>query len=323
MQLVPFAAKRLRLTFQPQFFWCENCSVPLIKKSSPTEKETCPICGEKTKYLATDIRPVFSEEKLLLAALLDKDLQFFMNRSVWAAGSRYFVDGKSFLISAKKFAKADADFLAAKISAVNATYTDFNETIRIFVRANKFRLLALKDEAFSFVKDVAKNFAEENVIISFSGDKDSTVIADIATKALSNPNLVHVFGNTTLEFPSTLEYADRYRKNHPDAIFFCRREHRTKFFQGLRRHRVARSNDAPVLFHVQNGFHCRSPQQNLSESARIDFLRHKKKRIRRTQQIQSHRGQRGHDKNSSANRCGSDFLLEGHRRLVVHFRAGT
>ena len=38
-------------------------------------------------------------------------------------------------------------------------------------------------------------------------------------KALSNPSLVHIFGDTTLEFPSTIDYAKRFRKNHPQAIF--------------------------------------------------------------------------------------------------------
>ena len=39
------------------------------------------------------------------------------------------------------------------------------------------------------------------------------------TKALSNPSLVHIFCNTTLEFPATIEYANRYRNAHPFAIF--------------------------------------------------------------------------------------------------------
>lgn len=41
----------------------------------------------------------------------------------------------------------------------------------------------------------------------------------MAIKALSDPSLVHIFGNTTLEFPLTIEYAQRYRKNHPQSIF--------------------------------------------------------------------------------------------------------
>ena len=53
----------------------------------------------------------------------------------------------------------------------------------------------------------------ENLYVSFSGGKDSTVTADVVTKALSNPSLVHIFGDTTLEFPTTLEYKKRFNKN--------------------------------------------------------------------------------------------------------------
>ena len=49
--------------------------------------------------------------------------------------------------------------------------------------------------------------------------QDSTATADIVIKTLGNPSLVHIFGDTTLEFPSTIEYATRYRENHPLAIF--------------------------------------------------------------------------------------------------------
>lgn len=153
-----------------------------------------------------------------------------MNRAVWASGSRYFVDGKSLLVPAKKFAQANTDALAKKISAaVNSER--FAEDMRRFVRANRNRLLELKNEATSFVTDAAKNFDEENVIISFSGGKDSTVTADIVTKALSNPSLVHIFGNTTLEFPTTLEYTRRYRENHPAAIFFTAVNDEQNFFK--------------------------------------------------------------------------------------------
>jgi phosphoadenosine phosphosulfate reductase len=38
-------------------------------------------------------------------------------------------------------------------------------------------------------------------------------------RAFSDPSLVHIFGNTTLEFPLTVEYCQRFRKNHPKAIF--------------------------------------------------------------------------------------------------------
>ena len=227
----PVCGDKTSSDFPTEIFWCSNCVVPLIKNISEQHKEICPLCGDKTKHLANDLRPVFPEERLVLAALLDKNLQFFMNHSVWASSNRYFVNGKSVLIPTKKFAEANIDIIFGKISNAKTNYADFSENIRKFVRANRFRLLALKDEAFSFVNNTAKNFPSENVIISFSGGKDSTVTADVVTKALSNPSLVHIFGNTTLEFPSTLEYTARYRKNHPDAIFFTAENAEQNFFK--------------------------------------------------------------------------------------------
>lgn len=204
-----------------EIFWCNDCASPVITSLSTANKGKCPTCGGKTKQLATDLRPVFPEERLLLATLLDESPDCFMSNSVWALGSRYYIDGKALNIPAKKFAEADTDSIARKISSTSAaiSYVRFDSDVRKFVRANCYRLAALKDEAFSFVQRAAKNFPEEQIIISFSGGKDSTVVADVVVRALSNSSLVHIFGNTTLEFPTTLAYAARYRDNHPLAIF--------------------------------------------------------------------------------------------------------
>lgn len=99
------------------------------------------------------------------------------------------------------------------------TYDSFELYAERFINANRDRFNYLVDEASMFVKETASHFKEENLIISFSGGKDSTVTADVVTKALADPSLVHIFGNTTLEFPTTIDYAERFRKEHPRAIF--------------------------------------------------------------------------------------------------------
>ena len=99
------------------------------------------------------------------------------------------------------------------------TYEYFDKHIASFINTNKLRLHYLKDEAYTFIKKAAEKYDEEHIVLSFSGGKDSTATADIVIKTLGNPSLVHIFGDTTLEFPSTIEYATRYRKNHPLAIF--------------------------------------------------------------------------------------------------------
>lgn len=204
-----------------EVFWCEECKIPLVCLSTAADRGICPICKKKTHYLSSDLRPVFPEERLLLAILLDKEPGEFMSCTVWAMKSRYYIDGKAILIPEKVFAEADTDRIAEQVADFSdrIDYTYFHENLAQFIRANQHRLAYLKDEAFSFVRHAAENFEEENIVISFSGGKDSTVTADVVMKALSNPCLVHIFGNTTLEFPNTIEYANRYRASHPLAIF--------------------------------------------------------------------------------------------------------
>lgn len=204
-----------------QVYWCKECQAPIIYNTNAADKGVCPICGKKTRYMAQDLRPVFPEERLLLAVLLDCDPDEFMQKHVWSQNSRYYVGDKSFALSTTLFQTADTDTIGRKVKELvnHIDYEPFNSEIAKFVRANQHRLSYLKDEAVAFVQDAAKKYKPENIVISFSGGKDSTVTADVVTKALSNPSLVHIFGNTTLEFPATIEYANRYRNNHPLAIF--------------------------------------------------------------------------------------------------------
>ena len=74
------------------------------------------IMWRKIKYLSAYLRPVFPEERLLQELLLDKEPNEFIKKSVWAANSRYYIDGKSIAISGKTFQLADTDSLSNKIS---------------------------------------------------------------------------------------------------------------------------------------------------------------------------------------------------------------
>jgi phosphoadenosine phosphosulfate reductase len=213
-------------------YWCDGCKIPIIQSVNQADKGICPICGKKTKYLSADIRPVFPEERLLLELLLGKEPNVYIEESVWSANSRYYIDGESVAISSKTFQTADADYLIKQIEKYKHenSYKAFNRHISNFILANKSRLDYLKDEAFEFVRKTASKFDEEKIVLSFSGGKDSTVTADVVVKALSNPSLVHIFGNTTLEFPSTVAYAERYRKNHPQAIFLTAKNEEQVFY---------------------------------------------------------------------------------------------
>ena len=215
-----------------EIYWCSNCRTPIIQTTSQADKGICPTCGRKTKYMSADLRPVFPEERLLIEIILGKQPNEFVESSVWASNNRYYVDGKSISIPNSLYQEADTDNVVALLHEHrNAnTYAYFDKHMESFVSVNRDRLNYLKDEAYRFIQDAASRFSEERIVVSFSGGKDSTVTADLAVKALSNPSLVHIFGDTTLEFPSTIEYAYRFRENHPEAIFQIAKNDEQNFY---------------------------------------------------------------------------------------------
>jgi phosphoadenosine phosphosulfate reductase len=204
-----------------EIYWCNHCQTPIIQEENQADKGICPLCGQPTKYMAKDLRPVFPEERLLIEILLNKKPHQHVEDSVWAADSRYYINGKAISLSSKLFQDADADSISQLLNTHKPknSYVFFDKHIETFIKANSARLHYIKDEANDFIHRAAEGFDEEHIVLSFSGGKDSTATADVVIKSLGNPSLVHIFGNTTLEFPLTYEYADRYREDHPLAIF--------------------------------------------------------------------------------------------------------
>ena len=202
-----------------ELFWCDSCHVPVIVEVSDTGTHHCPICGKQIRYLAKDLRPVFPEERLLLEIIQNKPFAY-KNASVWASGSRYYIDGRTSNLSIELLKKLDATKISIELDKYCSqnSYDYFNQNIALFVACNKERLDAIKQEAENFVREQVSLFPNHKPVISFSGGKDSTVVADIVIRALSNPSIVQIFGDTTLEFPMTYEYVARHRKQNPLAI---------------------------------------------------------------------------------------------------------
>ena len=202
-----------------ELFWCDSCHVPVIVEVSDTGTHHCPICGKQIRYLAKDLRPVFPEERLLLEIIKNKPFAY-KNASVWASGSRYYIDGRTSNLSIELLKKLDATKISIELDKYCSqnSYDYFNQNIALFVACNKERLDAIKQEAENFVREQVSLFPNHKPVISFSGGKDSTVVADIVIRALSNPSIVQIFGDTTLEFPMTYEYVARHRKQNPLAI---------------------------------------------------------------------------------------------------------
>ena len=256
-------------------YWCDNCKTPIIKEANRVDKDVCPLCKGQTTYMSTDIRPVFPEERLLLEILVSKPLAY-KNSTVWVSNSRYYIDGIARIVPISIFKKQDVSKVSALLEKYKKKndYDFFNKTIDKFINANRERLNYLVDESTQFITETVKDYPSENIVISFSGGKDSTVVADLTVRALSNPSLVHIFGDTTLEFPLTIEYVKRFRENNRKAIFKVAKNNERNF------HTVCEDIGAyfgtirtpiPVTCGQRNGY-MRTAKRNIRTPCRVNSL---------------------------------------------------
>lgn len=215
-----------------EVFWCDECKVPIIKAANSIDKNICTLCNGNTTYLCADLRPVFPEERLLLEIIGAKPFAYH-DKAIWASNNRYYINGKVKLITTSFYKKNSPKVIRELLDqySVQNDYLYFNQSIERFIKANQDRLNYLEDEAFAFIQSAAEKYPHESIVLSFSGGKDSTVTADLAARALSDPSLVHIFGDTTLEFPLTMEYAQRFRKNNPKAIFKVAKNKEQNFYK--------------------------------------------------------------------------------------------
>lgn len=192
-------------------YWCDECNVPIFDN-------TCPVCGKEGKYIATDVRPVFMEENVLISIIVSNNPYKYQNSSVWYGSGVYIIDGKKVKLSVKKINNMEIN----QINEIKEKYDEaignvdrinFEKYIALFIEANKERYNYITTEAVNFVQQYTSRYAIEDMMVSFSGGKDSTVVSHIVNRALGTNKVLHVFGDTTLEFPYTLEYRKRFNKN--------------------------------------------------------------------------------------------------------------
>jgi len=215
-----------------EIYWCDVCKTPIIRLANNIGKNICTLCHGTARYMSADLRPVFPEERLLFEILAAKPFEY-KEKSVWASNNRYYIDGNPKIITKNYYTKHLPEYVARLLNQYGSQndYISFDKRIEKFIKANKNRLNYLTDEATEFIKESAKDYEQERIVISFSGGKDSTVAADLVIRALKNASLVHIFGDTTLEFPLTLKYVERYRADNSKAIFKTARNDEQDFFK--------------------------------------------------------------------------------------------
>ena len=165
-----------------EIYWCECCKVP-------TYENRCPVCQQEGRRIATDVRPVFPQERLLLEVILEQqkgseeiDLQ---GKSVWnGTGNHYFSDGKRLGVRINGLSQLNIDKVREryeeKCNKKLETYEKFfEEECRRFVTVNESHLQQMEFDALSYIKSLEERYSVKDMMISFSGGKDSTVVADL------------------------------------------------------------------------------------------------------------------------------------------------
>lgn len=213
-------------------YWCEECNIPIYN-------DTCPVCGNKGKYIATDVRPVFPEENMLISLIFTGNPFEFQKKSMWYGANNYIIDGVKHKVSISEINKWPIDKVKAlkeeyEKNAVDIDYTYFDEYKIRFIEANRDRYNYITEEAVNFVQQYTKQYSLEDMMVSFSGGKDSTVTSHIVNVALGTNKVIHIFGDTTLEFPYTLEYKKRFNKNaESQGVRILTAKNREKNFEQL------------------------------------------------------------------------------------------
>lgn len=195
-------------------YYCNECNAPCFD-------EICPECGNKNTRVGTDIRPVFPEERLLIEILLGAPMKY-AGKSVWSiGGNTYLIDGKKLRVNLTNFRKNDPSEIRKKLLKFHDENQQFvenfehSDAIEKFISLNRGRLASITDEAINYIRERSSNYGPAEMFVSFSGGKDSTVTSHLVMRALGNESIVHVYGDTTLEYPTTHEYMKRFRARYP------------------------------------------------------------------------------------------------------------
>lgn len=205
-------------TVKRAIYWDEINNIPIIDEirdlNDPREKQ---ILVEKSwKYISTDIRPVFPEERLLIEIIIGEPFKY-LNSSCWStAGGTYFFDGQKRRITVKDLRHLNDKEIRNQYIELsnNNSYEIFDLYVKKFIEFNSERFNRIMNNAVEYIQGKLNEFDYNSTFVSFSGGKDSTVVSDLVRLALGSPKVIHIFGDTTLEFPETYEYVDRFKKEN-------------------------------------------------------------------------------------------------------------
>lgn len=190
-------------------YWCDACGVPLLQPQ-------CESCGKTGQRVVSDLKPMFENERQFLAACTgDSTLLELPLPLLWIRQRTIYYHGR-------RYARLAANGKPTLVKSYNSKIPPLPDPLPItntLLEANRSALTALEDEAIAFIRQVTTEHPSRLPVVSFSGGKDSVVVSHLVRKALGRDEILHVFGDTTIEYPDTYDFLQEFQKQHPRVPF--------------------------------------------------------------------------------------------------------
>jgi phosphoadenosine phosphosulfate reductase len=180
--------------------WCSNCNVPLLTP-------ICYRCNSRGRKFIVDAKPVFSEERGTLEEICGRRLP----GNLYTARNRLYYRGR-FLMSVTAnngdvtVSKDHTDSLPEDF-----VHSDDYAFLEPAIAANVPVLRFLELQAMDSIREIVQKYPDRRPVVSFSGGKDSAVVAHLVARAVGGTKNVSLFfADTTLEHPETNDYVKQF-----------------------------------------------------------------------------------------------------------------
>ena len=205
-------------------YWCDTCHVHLLAPK-------CLACGSVGRDLcAATLVPVFRPEIQYLKKLVPDEIQPLLKEGeVWVSPGHYAYYCQGVLIF-KLAANTEQVTITSEAQQLTPLARSRKKWLTTLQQANKKYIEDLQYEAEDFIRQTVAEHGNKTTLISFSGGKDSTVVSHLVMSGLGRSDVLHIFADTTIEFPDTYTYIKDFQQQHP-LTPFIKSESKLDFFQ--------------------------------------------------------------------------------------------
>lgn len=195
--------------------WCKKCNVPLIQ-------DKCEVCKKQGISLSKSfLKPVFKEELQFIKKQSRSQSKWFSlpDLSLWSAKRNYYYNGEKIFTTV---GLTNGNPLEIKFKKYNTQLPKRilrpETIISRLKKSNQPSLNRLEYHAIEFIESAVKTFHGRLPIVSFSGGKDSCAVSYLVRLTLGS-KIIHIFGDTTIEYPDTYKFIERFKKDNPMVPF--------------------------------------------------------------------------------------------------------